>query len=435
MQRVSFYHKEVCHKLFKQGLRLGDQLELYPAVGRKKVISLNRTHYDIHSTKSLSHAQLGNCILALPEMSEHHYKIELSLVKSQNEKQLGTESRYLIRSLNGTPFRINGVFSFESFLERGDVLDFGYHKLKMNSSSSIYKNSAFVCESKKLNPRVVKSDISVLIEGETGTGKTRLANIIHNESGRSGRFVHLNLSSFSKNLIESELFGHKKGAFTGAVTDKCGAIEEAHYGTLFLDEIDSLSTELQTKLLLFLDNGLYRQVGGDGSKKSKVRVLFASGSSLKKLVESGEVRKDFYFRISNGVVVNLPPLRKSPELIRSICYDFALENKYYLSETLVEYYMSFKWPGNIRQLLSHLKKKIVLEGGDKLVWHECDEKLKLQDDEALDHDDLCDVISMESIKKNYAARVFKKYDGHLRNTAKALNLAPNTVRTMLKDIA
>ena len=270
MQRISFYHKEVCHKLFKQGLRLGDQLELYPALGRKKVISLNRTHYDIHSKKSLSHAQLGNCVLVLPEMSEHHYEIELSLIKSQNEKELGLESRYLIRSLNETPFRINGIFSFQSFIERGDVLDFGYHKLKMTSSTSFYKNSSHICESKKLNPRVVKSDISILIEGETGTGKTRLANIIHKESGRSGRLVHLNLSSFSKNLIESELFGHRKGAFTGAVTDKFGAIEEAHYGTLFLDEIDSLSTELQTKLLLFLDNGIYRQVGGEGPRKSKL---------------------------------------------------------------------------------------------------------------------------------------------------------------------
>jgi transcriptional regulator with PAS, ATPase and Fis domain len=406
MQRVSFYHKEVCHKLFKQGLRLGDELELFPALGRKKVILLNRTRYEILSSKELTHARLGSCIIELPEMSEHNYHLELILLKAHSEKELGNESRYLLRSINNTPFRINGVFSFECFLERGDVLDFGYHKVKMTNTSSLHQKNNQISEISNLNPRVLKSEISVLIEGETGTGKTRLAQIIHKESGRSGRFVHLNLSSFSKNLIESELFGHKKGAFTGAVTDKCGAIEEANYGTLFLDEIDSLSTELQTKLLLFLDNGSYRQVGGEGAHKSKVRVLFASGSNLKKLIAVDKMRKDFYYRISDGVMINLPPLRDNPDLIKTLCRNFALDHNYYLSENLVDFYTKFKWPGNIRQLLSHLKKKIILEGGDKLVWHECDDRLKLQDELMPSLEEECEVISMEAIKKNYAVKVF-----------------------------
>jgi transcriptional regulator with PAS, ATPase and Fis domain len=432
MQQISSYHKEVCHKLIKQGLRLGDQLEIYPALGRKKIISLNRTKYDIKSQKELTHAVLGNCLLALPEISDHNFQLELYLVQSNTEKNLGTESRYLLRSTNEIPFRINGVFSFQSYLERGDVLDFGYHKVKFTYKNSNLNNTTNSIEDNKLNHRILKSEITVLIEGETGTGKTRLAEIIHQESGRSGRFVHLNLSSFSKNLIESELFGHKKGAFTGAVSDKCGAIEEAHYGTLFLDEIDSLSTELQTKLLLFLDNGSYRVVGAEGSKRSNVRVLFASGSNLKKLVELEKMRKDFYFRVSSGVNVNLPSLRYKTELIREICYDFALENKYYISENLIEFYMDLKWPGNIRQLIGHLKKKIILEGGDKLVWHECDDILKHQDSDILYQEEECEVISMERVKKLHAEKVFKKYNGHLRNTAKALDLAPNTVRTMLK---
>ncbi len=435
MEPVSSYHKEVCHKLFQQGLRLGDYLEVYPAIGKKKFILLNRTKLDISSSSEIQNINFAQCSLKLPNMNNQRYCLELKLVRSHKENSLGEESRYYLKSNLNMPFRVNGVFSFQCFLERGDIVEFGYHKLKFTSKNKACGEMPEPESEHQLNDKMIKSMISILIEGETGTGKTRLAKIIHEQSGRSGRFVHLNLSSFSQNLIESELFGHKKGSFTGAISDKCGAIKEANYGTLFLDEIDSLSKELQTKLLIFLDNGYYRSVGGDGEKKSNIRVIFASGSHLKTLVNRNEMRKDFYFRVSSGMSIQLSPLRKSINKIRSLCHDFALDKNVYLSEALVDRYTKLKWPGNIRQLLGHLNKKVILEGGDKIVWNDCDEGLKHEDSKLDNVENEYEVITMDKFKRRYVETIYRKFDYHLKDTAKALKLAPNTVRSMLQEVA
>lgn len=432
MSRIKFYHQDVCHKVFKHGMRLGDVLEIYPAIGRKKTITLNRVCYKMKTVPGLQQVGHQACELDLPSMSHDQYHLELQLIHSEKESRLGEDSRFFLRSKGSLPFRINGVYAFECFLERGDVLEFGYHKIRM--MKKVHPNK-ILAEDNILEEKMVKSNISVLIEGETGTGKTHLARKIHEESGRSGRFVHLNLSSFSQNLIESELFGHKKGAFTGAISDKCGAIEEAHYGTLFLDEIDSLSLELQTKLLLFLDNGVYRKVGGDGERKSEVRIIFASGSNLKKLVDDHLMRKDFYYRIISGLKINLIPLREDPEKIKKICQQFALDQNLYISETLIDFYSKQFWPGNIRQLIGHLNKKVLLEEGDKMIWSECDAELDKSSLEHFKDHPPEEVISLEEFKKQYVKKVYRKYDGHIRDTARALKLAPNTVRSMVKKVA
>ena len=156
---------------------------------------------------------------------------------------------------------------------------------------------------------------------------------IHRDSGKVGRFVHLNLSSFSRELVESELFGHTKGAFTGAVLEKMGAIKEAHRGTLFLDEIDSIDLEIQTKLLTFLDHGEYRQVGG-GVQKSSVRMIFSTGrENIKNLVEKGKIRLDFYYRIKNSLVINLPNLRDDKDLLKPHSEDYRRTFIFNLPET------------------------------------------------------------------------------------------------------
>ena len=429
MNLIPFYHKDVCSKIDQHGLRLGDCCEIFPAVGRKKVINLNRTSYQIETKTSQQQVIQSNCSITIPLMSQQQYQLEMTLIPSDKEKTLGEGSRFLLQSKIEIPFRINGIYSFKSFVERGDVIEFGYHRIKMSKKSNQFKKDQEIAS---INEKVLKSMLPILIEGETGTGKTYLAKKIHERSGRGGRFVHLNLSSFSKNLIESELFGHKKGAFTGAVSDKCGAIEEAHYGTLFLDEIDSLSTELQTKLLLFLDNGSFRKVGGEGEKKSDVRIIFASGSHLKSLVLNNLMRKDFYFRISSGIEVLLKPLRLEPERIKELCYDFSLTKKVYFSESLIELYSRLKWPGNIRQLLGHLNKKLIIEGGDKIIWSSCDDQLENYDNSIMQLEEDNEVASLEEFKQQYVQQVFRRYEGHIKDTARALKLAPNTVRSMVK---
>ena len=171
----------------------------------------------------------------------------------------------------------------------------------------------------------LNSSMPILLIGETGTGKTTIAKKIHDESGVGGNFVHLNLSSFSQSLIESEIFGHRKGAFTGAISDKKGAILEANKGTLFLDEIDSIDISLQTKLLTFLDNGEFRAVGG-GSNTSDVRMIYSSGKNIKDLVASGEMRLDFYFRLKNSLCLEVPNLRDNKDYLKDIIHEILDRN-------------------------------------------------------------------------------------------------------------
>ena len=160
-----------------------------------------------------------------------------------------------------------------------------------------------------MEQNLINSDLKILISGETGTGKSHLARKVHEKSGRLGEFVAINLSSFNPQLIESELFGHKKGSFTGAIHDKTGAFSMAKNGTLFLDEIDSLPLDLQTKLLTFIDNKKFRRVGDTKEESINTRLIFASGRPLEQLVEQGSFRKDLFFRLKSGHSVEMASLR------------------------------------------------------------------------------------------------------------------------------
>ena len=188
------------------------------------------------------------------------------------------------------------------------------------------------------NHKLIRSDLNILIQGETGTGKTRLARRIHDESGSSGDFVHINLSSFSPSLIESELFGYQKGSFTGAIKNKVGALASANFGTLFIDEIDSLPFALQTKLLLFLDDQKFSPVGSRQVLSANTRIIFASGRSLIDLVKRGSMREDFYFRIISGHEIRMRPLRDCPELIDRLINHFSIKNNVSLTIKLKEFY-------------------------------------------------------------------------------------------------
>ncbi|MBY0414911.1 MAG: sigma 54-interacting transcriptional regulator, partial [Bdellovibrionales bacterium] len=331
------------------------------------------------------------------------------------------KSRYLFKSLGKTPFRLNGIYCFEAFLERGDILDIGFNRIQFP------RMEREVCN-QKISEKLMRSQIGILIEGETGTGKTTLAKKIHEESGRHGRFVHLNLSSFSPSLIESELFGHVKGAFTGAINGKKGAILEAHKGTLFLDEIDSLTLDLQTKLLLFLDSYEVRSVGGENVSKADVRMIFASGSRLSKKVENGEMRRDFYFRLQAGVAVNLESLREKPERIVEICEIFENKEMITMSRDLLSFYTTCLWPGNIRQLQSHLSKKKIFSDGKKMIFDELDKELvglniSIPKNERIE--------PLDKVKINYCYETFLRMDRNIIKTAKVLELCPNTLKAYL----
>ncbi len=214
--------------------------------------------------------------------------------------------------------------------------------------------------------RVANADVTVLIEGESGTGKEMVAREIHKRSGRSGKFVVFHCGNISPDLVESHLFGHRKGAFTGATQDKRGFIEEAEGGTLLLDDITTLPWETQAKLLRFLETREFVKLGETRSRRSSARILVASNEPLKKAVEEGKFREDLFYRI-NVVSIELPPLRERKEDIPLFVFHFLKEfsekhNKRIkgIKEDAMKHLMNYSWPGNVRELKNALESAVIL---------------------------------------------------------------------------
>jgi len=426
MRAISQYESQALDQF---GLRLFDEIEISPSIGRKKTIPLNRTQYKIEclSTDRIIH---DGDKLRIPKLSRKNSKFTLSYCfKNKNSD----DGYYLLKSMSNEPFRINGSYVHEAYVNRGDEILIGYNLLKFREKKANQLYKLDVRDEKILGQKYIQSTLNILIEGETGTGKSRLAAKIHEKSGRIGDFVHINLSSFSHNLIESELFGHIKGAFTGACSDKDGAILEANGGTLFLDEVDSLPIDIQTKLLLFLDNKSVRPVGGQFNRTADVRLIFATGSSLLDKISQNKMRKDFYYRLVSGAKINLPSLCDDKNIVKEFCDYFSVKNKIFISPKLISYYETLKWPGNIRQLSGHLEKKLVLSSGSKLEYDEHDAELKFGLAPQY-YDDICrmGLSSLEDIKSRYCEKVFFQSGENINRSARVLGVTPNTVRTLLK---
>jgi DNA-binding NtrC family response regulator len=220
----------------------------------------------------------------------------------------------------------------------------------------------------QLAEKVAATDTAVLLTGETGTGKEVFAQAIHYNSRRSEQhFTALNCSAFSRELLESELFGHKAGAFTGATKDKKGLVEDTRGGTLFLDEIGEMSPELQPKLLRLLENGTYFRVGDTKEQKSDIRIIAATNRNLKHEIEHGSFRGDLYFRIAI-FTIDLAPLRERPEDIMPLVLYYLDVYSKKTNKTITAVtkeaeaaLVTHNWPGNIRELKNTIERGVILE--------------------------------------------------------------------------
>ena len=226
----------------------------------------------------------------------------------------------------------------------------------------------------QLTRKVAKSDASVLLLGETGTGKELIATAIHQLSRRSnGPFVKVNCGALSESLLESELFGHVRGSFTGAVNNRTGRFEAAHSGTIFLDEINSTSLELQVKLLRVLQEREFERVGDTQTISVDTRVIAASNRDLMSEVRAGNFREDVYWRL-NVVPVEIPPLRDRrddiPQLLTFFLQQYNEVNDRYvvhIQPAVIEALQQYTWPGNVRELQNYVERAVVLANGDEFT--------------------------------------------------------------------
>lgn len=284
------------------------------------------------------------------------------------------------------------------------------------------------------------ANVPVLLEGETGTGKNLIAKVVHYASQSDGRpFVEVNCAAIPENLLESQLFGHEKGAFTGAVSKKKGLVDESEGGTLFLDEISSMPLALQAKLLTFLESHTYRPVGATKKQKVDVRVIAASNQDLSGLVEQGDFREDLYFRL-NVIKIDLPPLREMKDDLEPLALNFiGLFNQKYekqvsrMSQDALKKLRNHPWPGNVRELRNAMERAVVLASSDEIA----DGNILVKDSPALEPGNASPLeqftlpeegIAFAELERRVLEQALERSKGNQTQAARLLSISRETLR-------
>ncbi len=328
--------------------------------------------------------------------------------------------------------------------------------LKKDASKEFYKIVGESKEIKKLKEKILlyaHNLNTVLITGESGVGKELVARQIHlNSSVKDEAFVAVNCAAIPKELIESELFGHEKGAFTGATKQKLGKFELASPGTIFLDEISELSLDAQVKLLRIIQNREFERVGGTKTIKNSARIIVATNRNLETMMKNGEFREDLFYRV-DVLPIEVPPLRNRkediPELVEhfseQICYDLKIKKKFF-SEEAIKIMLNYNWPGNIRELQNHVTRAIISSEDDIVKKQDLDSKLKGENSslnfvvdkipetwEEMDfvRKKAAEQVSRE-IEKIFLKNLLKKFNGNISKAAQSLGLNRSSLYKMLK---
>jgi two-component system response regulator HydG len=289
--------------------------------------------------------------------------------------------------------------------------------------------------------RIAPTDLPVLILGESGTGKDLLAGAIHHNSGRADKkFVAINCAGLSESLLEDELFGHVKGAFTGAAADRPGRFEYADGGTLFLDEVGDMPLAMQAKLLRVLENGEVVRVGSNDPLRVNVRVLSATNTDLSERVREKQFREDLYFRIK-GVTIDVPPLRQRrediPLLIEHFIRQIAAARGTKVQSVTADarrVLMAYPWPGNIRQLRNDVENMVVLATGDRITVDDLPPDI-YKGPEQLASTQLGQLagISLEEAERELIRNTLKMVEGNREQAANILGIGERTLYRKIKE--
>jgi len=311
----------------------------------------------------------------------------------------------------------------KSILQRHNLLLQDQVRMR-NPYGEMIGKSKKIRELRALINKVASASSPVLIEGESGTGKELVANLIHKKSKRSeGPFIVVNCAALQENLLENELFGHEKGAFTGASSLKHGLFELADRGTFFIDEISEMNPNIQAKLLRVIELGEFRRVGGNRQIRVDVRVLAATNRNLEEEVKKGRFREDLFYRL-NVVTIGLPPLRERKEDIPMLV-DYFLKTQLMdgglgktISRDALEVLKSYDWPGNIRELANVLERAIILSSGNTITLKDLPLSI-------LGHrfDTPGPTTTISGLEKDLIEKTLKQFGWNKTRTAKALGIS------------
>lgn len=286
--------------------------------------------------------------------------------------------------------------------------------------------------------KVAVNDVTVLITGESGTGKEMVAETIVRQSPRLGKsFLKLNCAAIPSELLESQMFGHERGAFTGAISRQEGCFERADKGSLFLDEIGDMSLMTQTKLLRVLQEQEFERIGGNETIKVDVRIIAATNKKLLEEIKRGKFREDLYYRL-NVVEIHIPPLRERmedvPALVEYFLEDFSKKyNKpdLQISPGAMHTLQSFSWPGNVRELRNVIERAVVLSRGPKIESDDFPEKIRQPSPMPGESSDEENILTLQEMERMYVKKVLEYTGGNKLKAARLLNIDPKTLRSKL----
>ncbi len=410
---------------------------------------------------------------ALRAMREHQADLIVVLVTAHGTQKLAIEAiqagayDYFTKPFDLTEVRI----VFRRAIEKARLLR--QIDLMRKQDSGRYSFDQIIGQSNamqevfRLVERVLDNDVTVLITGESGTGKELVATAIHNNSLRKAKpLVKVNTVAIPEALLESELFGHERGSFTGAVSQKLGKVEIANTGTLFLDEIGDMSFPLQAKLLRMLQEREIERVGGNKPVKVDLRIIAATNRDLVKMVEKGEFREDLYYRL-NVLPIHLPPLRKRRDDIPLLIDCFITQynpklkrNITSVSEGALEKFLNYQWPGNIRELENTMQRTMLMSKGSTITVEDLPPTMRADHPiakpmesgfegavgEVLDQIDLRSLFDTEDftrplsdrlslisdhIEKYLIREALKKTDGHRQETADLLGISRKSLHNKM----
>lgn len=420
---------------------------------------LVRMGYAVHSTKNWAESKLlleqqsvsliitdvqlpdANGVDLLPEITKDQPVIVLTAygsVKDAVNAMKNGAAEYLLKPVHPDELELMVTRVMDSAAQRRD-LQFCRRTLKKQTASGMVGLSHGLSEVESLIEAVAPTDMTVLVQGESGVGKELVAQAIHVSSGRAKRnFVAVDCCTLQEQLFESELFGHERGAFTGATSQKKGLIESADGGTLFLDEIGEIEPRIQAKLLRVLETGHFRRVGSNTDRTANVRVVAATNRDLEAMSREGGFRSDLFYRLS-AFVVDVPPLRERrddiPALVEHFVsnHDFSRRINKRVTAEAMRNLVSYDWPGNIRELKNVVERAIILSRDSVEIrpvhLGQCSSQVQQGRtiNLAFDHEP-----TLEEIQRNYLAMVMQRHSGHRSQVAQTMGISERNVYRLIE---